>query len=491
MPATAEEAPRLTLADMGGPGAPPDDYVMPPSKGGDAAGAAATPDKGAVQEPPIKPVVAEDASPDIPELDPDAPAKPKDDEPERTLADSMDDPAEAAKKEAAEAKAKEKKDADEAKAAEDRAKNGAPAAERDADLKYDPSAHTHPKTRKIITQFQAAAKTARDNAEAATKRAEAAELKAKDAEEKAKTVAVPKEVDEELKTLRERVRELDITQDPVIQKKYDAKITSNNNSILSVLKSQGFGMVKGEGDKMVENPKAIAELVKGGLTFKNLNPLLKKLDEADLVDEAEQIRDAIRQNNRIAQEKSQEIESWKGDHAKRTLERQSASKQQQETQAAAFRSHTDAILKGDLEALARDFPHINRPADPLPTDTPATKKAKEAAIAEYDTAAKAIEAAVKTLNPEGVPAEKLPELVGRVNANAIKAQVLTFQVLPRLKAELAAARKERDEYKAEVEKIQGAGRLSRQQSSSPGDGAQRGEPQAKTLEEAFTAPGGV
>ncbi len=495
MPPVEEAAPRLTLADMGGPGAPPDDFVQPPSNGAPAAGVGTSaPPKGAVEEPPIKPIVSEETDA-TQEPDPDAPPAPQkdDDAPAPTLGDSMADPAEATRKEAADKKAKEKKDADEAAAAAERAKKGetAPAPERDADLKFEPSAHTHPKTRKIITQFQTAAKAARDEREAAIKRAEVAEAKAKEAEAKAATVAVPKEIDDEIKTLRERVRELDITKDPIIQQKFDAKITANNNAILGVLKAQGFGMVKGEGDKLVENPQAIAELVKGGLTFKNLNPLLKKLDEADLVDEAEQIRDAIRQNNRLSSEKTQEIESWKGDHAKRQLERQTHTKQQQETQAASFRQHTDAILKGDLAALAKDFSYINRPADPLATDTPVTRKAKEAAIAEYDAAAKAIETAVKSLSPDGVAPEKLPEVVGRVNANAIQAQVLKFQVLPRLKADLAAVTKERDDFRAELEKIRAAGSLSRQHSSSPGDAQNRGEPQARSLDEAFTPPTGL
>lgn len=513
MPPVAEApAPRLTLADLDGPGAPPDDYVQPPSGGAPAGGAATSaPAKGAVEEPPIKPIAddAETDTPTPPEPDPDAAAAPKKDpnEPEPTLSDSMTDPTEAAKAEADAKTAKEKKDAEEAAAAAERAKKGeaTPPPERDADLKYEPSAHTHPKTRKIITQFQTAAKAARDEREAAIKRAEAAELKAKEAEEKAKTVVVPKEIEDEVKTLRERVRELDITKDPIIEQKYDRKIAANNDGILAVLKSNGYGAKVVDG-KTVENPAALAKLAESGLGMKTVYPLIVQLQKAaekfttegnedaalQAMQDADTLRDLLRENGRISQEKTKEIESWKGDHAKRQLERQTQTKHQQETQAAAFRQHTDAILKSDLETLAKDFSYINRPADPLPTDTPLTKKAKEAAIAEYDAAAKAIETAVTQLKPDAAATpEKLAEVVGRVNANAIQAQVLKLQVLPRLKADLAAARKERDEFRAELEKVRDAGKLSRQHSTSPSESPNRGETQAKSLDEAFVPPPGV
>lgn len=499
MPAIAEaDAPRLTLADFNGPGTPSDDYVQPPSKGGDAA-PAAKPDAPANEEPTITPLVEE---PETPEPDPEKPALNKDDEPERTLADSMEDPVEVAKKEEAAKKAKDKTDADAAaKAAsqtEEEKKKAAAATEqekRDADLKYEPGAHTHPKTRTVITKFQTAAKAARDerDRERVERATEVARLtKERDeASEKAKAVTLPKEAEDELKSLRERVRELDITQDPIIQKKYDSKITSNNESILSVLKAQGFGKVKKEGtEEFVDNPAAVAQLVKSGLTLKTLKPMIDALEKADLIEEAETVREALRENYRIQRDKQAEIESWKSDHARRTQERESITKQQREQQGAAFRQQTDTILKSDLEVLAKDFSYINRPPDPLPTDVPATVKAKQAAIAEYDAAAKAIEGAVKGFNTDNIAPEKLPEVVGRINAAAIQAQVIKLHVLPRVKAELAAGKARIAELEKELNGIREAGNLSRRHSAPSSENA-NAQPQFKTLDEAFQSPPGM
>lgn len=498
MPPVAEpEAQRLTLADFNGPGTPADDYVQPPSKGGEAPPVPKV-DTPAKDEPVISPLVEDDT----PEPDPEKPAKPADDEPERTLSDSMEDPQEVAKQEAAAKKAKEKEEADAAAKlatqTEDDKKKAAEASaqeQRDVDLKYEPGAHTHPKTRTVITKFQAAAKAARDerDRERAERATEVATLKKErdEATEKAKATTLPKDAEDELKTLRERVRELDITQDPIIQKKYDARITSNNDTIINTLKAQGFGKVKKEGsEEFVDNPQAIAKLVKDGLTLKTLKPMIDALEKADLIEEAETVREALRENYRIARDKQAEIESWKGDHARRQQERESTTKQQREQQGAAFRQHTDTMLKTDLDALAKDFSYINRPPDPLPTDVPATVKAKQAAIAEYDAAAKEIEEAVKGLNMDGVTPEKLAEKVGRINANAIKAIVLEKKILPRVKAELAAGKARIAELEKELNGIREAGNLSRRHSAPSSENANLG-PQPKTLEEAFSPPPGV
>lgn len=428
------------------------------------------------------------AEPEIKELAEDDPEKGRDDIPE-SLETAMRSSPDADRKEQ-ERIAAEQKVKDQAAVAEKATKEGesggktAAEIERDADLKHDLTTHRAP-TRKVITDFQTKAKAARDERDKIAVEKAAIQKERDDLIEKLKTAPASKEVDDELKTLRERVRELDITRDPVLEKKYDSRIKANNDSIINVLKAQGFGMVKGDGEKLVENPQAIAELVKGGLTFKTLNPLLKKLDEADLVDEAEAIRDAIRQNNRLSQERTQEVESWKSDHGRRLQAREQETKQQAEARQSAFTQQTDAQYRAELAALEKDFAYLKQPPAPLSTDTPAVKQAKEAAIAEFTAAAKRIETEVKGLSPDGVPQDKIAEVVGRINSQAILAIALKAHVLPSLKRDLAAARKERDEATAELAKIRDAGRISRLQGQAPGSDPNAGKAEPTSLEDAF------
>lgn len=480
----------MTLADFDGPGSPPDNVAMP--VGGSTAvkdAPAPTPPPKESPEPPIGALATED-EPAPPERPADEPAKPKGDDPERTLGDSMDDPAEMARKDEAQKKEDEKKAAD---AAAEKAKaegQPAPAPDRDADLKTDQGQHVHPNTRKKFEAVAAKTKAARDERDAAIARAAELEKRAQDAEEKAKNAPAPKELEEEVKTLREKVRELDISQDPILQKRYDSKIAQNNDSIINVLKTQGFGKVRKNGsDEMVDDPSAIPALIKSGLTLKTLQPIIARLEKAELVEEADAIREAVRENNRLARDKQQEVESWKGDYAKRQQERQTLTKQQHEQQERAYGERTNAAVNADREALAKDFPFINPPAAPLATDAPATVKAKQAAIEQFNAEAKAIETAVKTFSPAGVPPDKMPEFVGRFNAAAISSVLYRTQIVPRMKQELATLTARNKELEAELGKIRDAGRLSRQHSASSAEpGNNNGRPEPKSLDEAFAAP---
>lgn len=513
MPAVEEPAPRLTLADFGGPDAPPDDTVQPPKNGGAAPDENPTADPKAIpQEPEISPLNEEVDEPEKAEKEKKPKADPE--EPEKRLGDVMDDPVEIARKEAADAKAKEKKDAEAAEAAknqteDEKAKAAAATAaeERDKDLSHDFAPHTHQKTRQVITKMQAAAKSARDgwDREKAERAAEVEQLKKERDElaEKSKSAAPSKEVEEEIKTLRERVRELDITKDPALEQKYDRKITSNNDAIVAVLKANGLGTRQIGDGKTVETPEAVQAFVNGGISAKTVYPMIVRLRKAaaeyekngqeseaiEAMKSADDLQAYLRDNDRISREKSAEVETWKGDYTKRQQDREQQTKQQQEQRSQAFRAQTDTILKKDLAALATDFNYINQPPAPLPTDTPATRQAKETAIAEWTHAAKAIENRVKAFSTDGLSPDKLVEAVGKLNASAIKAVVYDEQVLPRVKKEMAALTARNKELEAELSKIRDAGKLSRQHTSASADPGYNGKPEPKSLEEAFQVPG--
>lgn len=484
---TDTSAPGLTLASaMTGMDNPPADDTPK-----DGVATEVTTDTGGAKtavEPEIKPLVDDDTAEEIE----------KDTKTEEDQPGDMETAMRRGGAKESDQAAKEKADAD-VTAAEKKAQEDAAAAEkakqtpdRDADLKVEHGAHTHPKTRKIITEFQAKAKAARDErdriiTEREALRNERDALAKKSAEA---PVAVPKETEDELKTLRERVRELDIARDPAIETKYDKKIAANNQSIVTTLKQQGFGMVKGEDGKTVENPAAIAELLRGGLTFKTLNPLLKKLDEADLVDEAETIRDAIRQNNRLTTDRAQEIEGWKANYADRQKQRESSTREAQEKQLQAFSEQTNRVLSEDVAELTKDFSYLKQPPAPLLTDTPTVAKAKQTALDEYSSAEKKISDVVKTFDPTGAPPERRAEIVGRLNASAIQAVILKTHVLPKVRQELAANAARIKELETELEKIRGAGRMSRLQGGAPGDAALPGNgEQATDLESALRNAG--
>lgn len=462
-----------------------------------------TPEKETSTPEPDAPETAAPETPEEPET-PERPAneptdkapdKKGDDEPARTLQNAMDAQPDADKKAAQEATAaaEDQKKADEEAAAAEAAKAaGEPEKpntdERDADLKVEWGPHTHANTRKKFEATAAKTRAARDERDAVIAEREALRKERDELAEKAKAVEPPKELVEEVKTLRERVRELDISKDPIIEAKYDKKIAANNDRIIDVLKSQGFGLSKKADGTTIENPKAISDLQKAGLTLKNLNQYIVELEKADLIEEADAIREAVRENNRIARDKTLEIESWKGDYSKRQQAREQETKAQQEKRESEFRQQTDSQLNAEIEELAKNFSYIKKPAGPLPTDPPAVATAKQKAVADYEAAAKEIETAVKGLSPNGAAPEKLAEVVGRINASAIQAIILKKQVLPRVLKDMAAKDARIKELEAKLGKIDSASRLSRAQGSAPsGDQPNRGAPEPRSFEEALRA----
>ena len=133
-----------------------------------------------------------------------------------------------------------------------------------------------------------------------------------------------------------------------------------------------------------------------------------------------------------------------------------------------------------MAALEKDLPYLRRPADPLPTDTPAVVKAKQAALDEYNAAAQKIQEAVKGMNPEGLSPEKATEAIARINANALVAVTLKTHVIPKVMRELQSSQARIKELEAEVGRYKAAGRLSQAHGSAPdsnrNSGGGRGEP---------------
>jgi len=225
-----------------------------------------------------------------------------------------------------------------------------------------------------------------------------------------------------------------------------------------------IGWVRAEKDlerqkeMMVE---AIEALKKSGMGFSAIAPHIKKLSDAGEEGAAEELREILRENIRIGREKEKEIGDWKTNFESKKQQTIQQSQQQQENYTTQVREHASKILNADIAELSKDFPYLNRPSEPLPTDTPAVARAKQDAITAFEAASQAVSKAVGSLDPSKAPPEKALEAQGRVSASAVQGIILREHVLPRVKKELAELRARNAELEAKVGKIQTAGKLSR------------------------------
>lgn len=334
-----------------------------------------------------------------------------------------------------------------------------PTTQRDSDLKIDDraSAVLHPKTKKIIEERNQKVISERNKSEALLKEKAALETELNKIREDLKKSPIPKDVQDELAKMRQALREVDITRDPALKEKYDAPMAKNQEKIITLLKEFGLGQTAdGKPD-----PDAIEELKQNGLNFAGLAPLIKKLSDAGEEGAAEELREILRENRQLEQGKAKEISEWQTNFDAKQAMTQRQRAELQERTASETREHANKALASDLETLARDFPFINRPADPLPTDSPAISKAKLDAIAVYDAAAKAVGEAVAALDPSKAPPEKAAEVNGRFTATAVQGIILKQHVLPRLMKELSELKTRNSELETKVGKIKTAGNLSR------------------------------
>ena len=253
-----------------------------------------------------------------------------------------------------------------------------PAPTRDDDIaqlraKLDP--HTSPKTRE---HFDAQAKLlveARDRAEAREK--EAAALKTE--LEERKKLPLPKEAQKRIDQLTEQIRELDVTRDPAIVEKYDKKITQNEDVIIKGLVENGL------------DEKVAKQMRKVGFSLNSLKPLIDLIETGDdgqgnkanggvpydpNPELAEQIRDALRENNNLSKQRETEITASKATYDTRRT--QSAA--EEETRLTEANSRMNKEFKSHLDKY--DF--LSEPPKPLETDTPEVRKQKEKAIADFN-----------------------------------------------------------------------------------------------------------
>lgn len=335
----------------------------------------------------------------------------------------------------------------------------AAASPRDSDLSLDSrqSAVLHPKTKKIIEERNQKIIAERNKYESLSKEKEALTSELNQARESLKKGTIPKEVEAELTALREAIREIDIERDPTLHSKYAAKISSNSGKILEILKSFGVG----RNDDGSDNLEAIRKLEREGINFKTVTPYVKKLSDEGYEEDAEQLRDILRDNLRIKNAKESEISEWRTNFSVKKEQSAADQKQHMDRGLSEAREHSQRILNSDIATLSKDFPMLQRPADPLPTDSAAVVKSKQDSIAAYDVMRQQVSDAITQLDASKVSPDKASEVTGRLSANAVQSIVLKQHVLPKLIRDMADLRARNTELESKFGKIRTAGSLSR------------------------------
>lgn len=365
--------------------------------------------------------------------------------------------------EAAEEKriADEKKAADDKKAADEAAKNS-PTATRDADLKVDgDDPHMRPKTRKVIEERNAKIIEARNARDTAAKEKETLAQQVKDLQAKVDAAAaakLPEAVEQELTQLRQTVRELDASRDPAIKTKYDSVIDTNRKSVIAILKDD-FGLGKDKDGK--DDLSAINAITKAGVSLASVAPYLKKMEEGGFVNEAEGIRETIRENIRLERARTAEITEAAKNGDQRRQQVQAQTEEQQKLTTEVTSKALQSELKAGVDEYNKQYPYMHDPEPVKDGDSPATITAKNAAIADFKTATDKVKAECAALNWTGKPPEVAAELQGKVQANAVQHIMLKNYVFPRLLKEATASAARIKELEAEVAKFKKAGSTNR------------------------------
>lgn len=298
--------------------------------------------------------------------------------------------------------------------------------------------HSAPKTKQLFNEVKAIA--AREKAEREKLQKELETLRTQATQQQQQGNKLPKEIEDEISALRDRVRQFDATADPAIIAKYDTPINTNNDSILKTLVDNGL-------------PQEHADaLKKKGITLASLKPYLNTLEtgvgadgkqyQAD-PDTAEKIRETLRENMRLSKDKEREITDWRAGYEARIKNQEEQQKQQVEQATARLNSEFDTHLK--------KWSFLQKPADITDTDVPAIRKQKEAAIKEYNEKSLAYAEAVKK--------ETASPLDAQVSARI--GILYRDHVAPQLASKLEAANKEIAELQKQIDSMKKAGSASR------------------------------
>lgn len=283
--------------------------------------------------------------------------------------------------------------------------------------------YTKPNTR---DQFAEVKKRARDTIAAKEAEIEKLRKEREEFEQKA-SAALPPESAKELEELRNFRRSVDIENDPGFKSQFEGKIEANNDSILTKLKEVGMSDAQIDQIKKLGGPDQVDwDSISGKIPAQ-----LKRFIDAKLV-----------QNQDLRDERAAAVEKARKDP--NVFE-----KQRQETQAATLTKSANEYMSQFAWTAVK----------PVPSNATPEQKAKiEADNALATEAQKTVQAALKDYSPE-VFAELA---VGTAAAIKFKKDVEVLTAKAKETSDnLAKITKERDDLKAELEKIKKAGRTHR------------------------------
>lgn len=339
----------------------------------------------------------------------------------------------------------------------------------DAAIKADPQ--MRPSTRKVIDAF----KTERDSARAERDRVQTelatAQAKITEIDGKLKTIKAPKEMEDELASLRQQVRQLDISKDPALVKKYDAKIKTNGESALGLLKDFGVFTVLDKDKKPVEMTEAekkalSSEIEKTGFGIRGMARYISALEKAGEYEAAERLRQMASQNDQLARDKQEEVDTWNKDYEGLQAQRTRESEAAHTAYLSTVKAEGETSLQSELGELVKTFPHLNRPPAPLETDSTEVKAQKQKAIDEYTAAEQQLNESVKVFSSEGKTPEQQAKAYGKMSSAAVTSLILKQHVLPKLQKDLAEATARAVAAETDLAKLRKAGNLNRAHSAA-------------------------
>ncbi len=294
------------------------------------------------------------------------------------------------------------------------------------------------KSQKRYTAWIAAQKGIEARAKAAEEKAAALEARAKELEAKAVPAAtVPKEIEEELSTLRNITRQVAIERDPAFQKQHDAPIAKN----ISNLDAAFTEVWQANGAKPEAIKARLDQFKRGGYNWDLVGDEIAAMRDRKMNGTALKIESMVRRNDELSSARADAI------GAQNELNGQSAAKQaealkvhqtrQQQLREIASKGTTEGFVNTEAE-FKKMFPSLVAPELPTDKDTPQLQASKKAARAEYDNAVSSVRTEFARFAPDPADPEKTAKLTGEFQSLALFGLLAKNHLLPKFAKELAA-----------------------------------------------------
>lgn len=288
------------------------------------------------------------------------------------------------------------------------------------------------KTKDTFAELKRLAKEREQNAKAEAEKIKAEfEAAKKEAEElRAKTASLPDNAAEELKALREFRATFDVERDPEFVKKYDEKISANDEAVYATLRKNGLKEKHIEAVKQMPKEERIDQI---SAWAEKLTAREKLVITAKLAD-----------NENIESQRQAELSEVKAKADKILAEKQ-------EAPTRSRRQFLNEVVE-NLKPLLPQLPFLA--VKDIPDTAPPQEKE---ALTKHNTEAASLQQLMRGFLEDDTP---------RTRGLMALASVMA----PRYRSELTATKAKLEEAHKEIEKLKSAGRLSRTARSAAPEG---------------------